>query len=150
MARGVQCKNVQLVFLAFQNQTACSLVVLGSCCLLSSLRPWCGLRSWFCLCLSVPSASLGLWMGLWGHRALVWGTAGAGREVDTVSLQKLQCRYQTALSFGLSKECTVQIAENRELGASMLHKTEVKTRTNVHSISSKDSIYSIHAAWSCF
>lgn len=29
---------------------------------------------------------------------------------------------------------TVQIAENRELGASMLHKTEVKTCTNVHGI----------------
>lgn len=79
-----------------------------------------------------------------------WGTAGAGHEVDSVSLQKLQCSYQTALCFGLSKECTVQIAENRELGASMLHKTEVKTCTNVRSTSPKDSIYSIHTAWSCF
>lgn len=63
-----------------------------------------------------------------------------------VFLQKLQCSYQTALCFGLSKECPVQIAENRELGASMLHESEVKTCTNVHSISLKDSIYSIHTA----
>lgn len=51
-----------------------------------------------------------------GHEATglrFWDTAGARQEVDSVSLQKLQCSYQTALCFGLSKECTVQIAEKK-------------------------------------
>lgn len=69
-----------------------------------------------------------------------WGMADAECEVDMVSL------HQTALCFGLSKECTAQIAENRELGASMLQETEVKTCTNVHTISLKDGIYSIDTA----
>lgn len=117
---------MQLVFLAFQNQTA------------AKGNSWVPLRplAWtqdLVLPLPVSTFSQAGAVDV-AVRALVLGQAGAGCEVDVVPLQKLLCSYQTALCFGVSKECSVQIAENRELGASMLHKTEVKTYTNVHGI----------------
>lgn len=44
----------------------------------------------------------------------------------------------------------LQVAEKKELGASILHKSEVKNHTSAHSITPKGIIYSIHTAWSRF